>query len=440
MVTGRMPRQHGVWCNGIKLPEDQPTLPRHLADRGWNTLSVGKHHYEPFGGAACHTESRNAWRERGELADWHGPYYGFQDVAMAGGHGAACNLWGHYGAWLKEQLGEAEFARLARENDAREVEFPQRRTSPFPAELHHSNWVGETASAKIAEYAAKDAPFMLFASFPDPHHPFAPPEPYASMYDRADMVMPPRRDGEMADKPPHFADRLHGTGPRFEGASPESRFDAMTDDDVRDVIARTYGMVTLVDENVGRMLAALEEAGIADETLVVFTSDHGDYQGDHGLMFKGPIHYDGLLLVPYIWRVPGMTVGRRVAAPASQLDFADTVCDLTGVERMGTSQGMSMRPVLEGEAESYRESAVIEFRSQYRRHLDLTTIRTPQWKLTHYRGQPYGELYDLANDPDEFVNLYDDPGSRDRRDELEGLLLAEEAPTRPGHLEPECHA
>jgi len=440
MITGRWPRNHGVWCNGIRLDPRQPTLAGHLAEHGCETIGVGKFHYEPHGGSADYKESRAAWSAHPGLAGWHGPFYGFGDVEIAGGHGPANTMYGHYANWLRERISEAEIERLAREFDAAKWRPPQRKASTFPAELHHSSWVGETASAKIRECAKKDRPFFLFASFPDPHHPFTPPEPHASMYDRADVVMPLRREGELDDKPPHFADRFHGRGERFEGAREGLDFSALTEDDVRDVIALTYGMVTLIDENVGKILAALDEAGIADETAVVFTSDHGDLLGDHGLIFKGPIHYDGLITVPYVWRIPGVEGGRRIASPASQVDFPDTVCDLLGLPRMESSEGRSMKAVLTGEAESYRDATIVEFQSQYRRHLKLKTIRTPEWKLTFYGERPYGELYDLVNDPDEFVNLYEDPRCREMRIMLQDRLMNMLVDTGSSSPGPECHA
>lgn len=289
----------------------------------------------------------------------------------------------------------------------------------------------------------RDRPFFLWASFPDPHHPFRPPEPYARRYADADVPMPLRRPGELEDKPPLFRQYFDGLtrgAERHEGAGVDHP-GALTDDQLRDIIRFTYGMISLVDDQVGRLLQELERLGLAENTVVCFTSDHGELLGDHGLICKGPFHYENLLRVPMLWRWPGrLPVGRRTDGLASLVDFAPTVLDLAGVPIPGEMQGRSLAPLLRGGTETHREGVLTEFQSSYRPWLNLKTWRTDEWKLTYYASQPYGELYDLRNDPGEFVNLWDSPEHRDVRSRLLERLLEELVLTEPRTPPVECHA
>ncbi len=234
--------------------------------------------------------------------------------------------------------------------------------------------------------------------------------------------MPLRREGELDDKPPHF--RQFHEGHMFHEGAGFRDPSALNDEQTRDIIRYTYGMISLVDENVGRILRTLEETGLAENTVVLFLSDHGELLGDHGLMTKGPFLYDSLFRVPMIWRWPDHWDARNVVEGMCGLvDVAPTLYELAGVEAPVGTQGASMVPVLRGDAPRVRDWALVEFHSGYRPHLKLKALVTPEHKLVHYAGQPYGELYDRLGDPGEFVNRYDDPGCRRDRRRLERQLL-----------------
>ena len=131
-----------------------------------------------------------------------------------------------------------------------------------------------------------------------------------------------------------------------------SRIEEQSDEQLREIIANTYGQIALIDHNVGRILIALEEAGLAGNTVVVYFSDHGDWLGDHGLVLKGPMHYEGLLRVPLIARGPGVPAGKVVGDPVSTLDLAPTMFDYAGAEpRLPTQHGASLRPLIEAASE-----------------------------------------------------------------------------------------
>ncbi len=202
-------------------------------------------------------------------------------------------------------------------------------------------------------------------------------------------------------------------------------------------------MTELVDHNVGRILAALETTGQLDDTVVLVVADHGDLLGDHWLDGKGPWHYDGCTRVPLLLRYPrAIPAGGAVAGFASQCDVAPTLCDLLGVPyttwppagesyasgRLTAAgvlpdvQGVSLVPAAQGRAPA-RPDVSMETEWRWVPGLQLKTLRTPEWRLTVYAGRPYGELYDLRADPDEFVNRWSDPALRTARLELTERLL-----------------
>jgi arylsulfatase A-like enzyme len=177
---------------------------------------------------------------------------------------------------------------------------------------------------------------------------------------------------------------------------------------LREIIANTYGQVALIDHNVGRILIALEEAGIADNTIVIFISDHGDWLGDHGLILKGPMHYDGLLKVPMIVKGPGVPAGKQVDEPVSTLDIGPTFFDYAHATALQAQHGQSLRPQIEGDTSrdfSLNEWELLPTRAGV--SLSLRTVRTKTQKLTVDLISDAGELYDLANDPQEMTNLYE---------------------------------
>ena len=200
------------------------------------------------------------------------------------------------------------------------------------------------------------------------------------------------------------------------------------DSQLRELIASYYGMVSLVDHNVGRMLTAIQDEGLAEYTLVIFTSDHGDWLGDHGLVLKGPMFYEGLLRVGLILRGPGVRAARVVDDPVSTIDLAATIGDYAGVPVPAALHSRSLRPLVDGATDSSgsREHAYTEWRlgpSRCGVALDLRGVRTRDAKLTLELGSDAGELYDLHEDPHECVNRFDDPAARGLRDELMQRLM-----------------
>ena len=443
LVTGRLPRNHRVWCNGIDLPENETTLADHLARAGYHTALLGKAHFSCFGGGQLlpgpQRENIAAWTQGVVTADWHGPYYGFQEVALHLGHGAWGAGVGHYGAWLRarhpDHVAAAQGAGLIRSPSG----APQCYTPNLPPEAYYTTWTGDQGVRYARQRAADRQPFFCWLSFADPHHPFSPPRPYDTMYDPATVPMPRLGAAALADKPPHFR-RAYTTQEAWEGIGAGDDLDAITEPQMRDIIARTYGMITLIDENVGRVLAELERSGLADNTIVLFTSDHGDLMGDCGLLFKGPFLLEGLINVPLIWRVPGRGAqGVHSAGLFNSCDLAPTLLALLGLGVPPAMDGIA-QPELACGGAAHRDAAFVEFKSKYRPELNLRTVITADRKLTYYPGLSDGELYDMTQPVPEQRNLYHDPAHAGERTALLQRLLDWEIRSADNSSQPISHA
>ena len=211
-----------------------------------------------------------------------------------------------------------------------------------------------------------------------------------------------------------------------------SRIPELSDAQLRQLIANYFGMISLIDHNVGRILKALEDYGLADNTIVIYTSDHGEWLGDHGLVLKGPMMYDGLLRVALVVRGPGVPAGKVSPHPVSTLDLAPTFLDYGKAAALGPANGASLRPMIEGDAS--RDFAFNEWDMRAGRcgvPLDLRTVRTRTHRLTLEANTGTGELYDLVNDPQEMDNLFDDPGCASLRRELEDMIAARPDDAKP---------
>ena len=204
---------------------------------------------------------------------------------------------------------------------------------------------------------------------------------------------------------------------------------AVTAEETREAIALTYGMLTIVDDAVGHILSALERLDLAERTLVLFTSDHGDLMGDHQLMLKGPCHFQGLIRVPLLIQVPGLATGAVTHALASTIDLPQTILELAGLEPSPRMQGRSLVPLLADPTTAVRDHILIEddgprpLLEGSNRLRRLRTLVTPEWRLTYYDGFPFGEFYNLTEDPLEYRNQWHAPEVQGMRAALSELLL-----------------
>ncbi len=413
IFTGQNIRNHGLWTNGLLIGERR-TLPGWLAEHGYRTASIGKIHFTPYGGNAGNLESSHYWQGPDANPDWHGPYWGFQHVELTIGHTAQL---AHYGQWFRARGGTAamlEPHRLLAGGDSYRRHLPE--------ELHDSAFVAERSIAYLRECRQADQPFFLVSSFPDPHHPFDPPVTVAAQYDPADMPRPVGGREDLAGRPPHYLQHFRGEWHR-KGRVPPSHPDGYSEAATGEKIAHTCAMVELIDRNVGRMLDHLEQSGLASNTIVLFTADHGELLGDHGLWYKGPFYYEGLLNTPLIAAGPGLAGGTVSDALISDLDIAPTLCELAGLPPLPAMDGISQKPHLDDPRRRVRDHCLVEYRNGYgSADVSSKCIVTETSKYVRYQDGTE-ELTDLREDPRERFNLAVAPQGRRAVSALRTRLL-----------------
>lgn len=424
ILTGQYPSTHGAWALGTKLREDATTVAGLLAKSGYDTSLIGKAHFQPlkstpeFPSIECQPTLRDLdfWKT------FHGPWYGFDHVETARMHAHESHVGGHYALWLEDH-GLSNWREYFRSypddpNDKYSLHYNSGKCVwDLPEKLHHSCWVAERTNERIRAAAKSDQPFFLWSSFFDPHPPYVVPEPWASMYDPSALPVPPGPlPGEFAKMPPFFV-LTQTRNPDFSawhdepGAKMVHGMESHLHDTTELSKSRAvyYGMTSLMDREIGRILDTLDELGIADNTLLVFTSDHGHLIGEHGLIGKGPFAYEEAVRVPFLVRWPGhVLAGKSSSAIQSLVDLAPSFLRAAGEPVPGEMQGVDQTPVWVGEAESSRKHALVENRFNPTK-FHARTLVTPSHKLTIYRGEGYGELFDLEADPHETNNLWDEP-------------------------------
>ena len=421
LFTGLYPRHHKLTVNGMALDSEIPTLPAMLSQAGYRTYGIGKHHLQPilapdrFG----MPESEAFWR-RSEAHNWKGPYYGLQEVQFVIGEADKAAQAGHYAEWLKKQNPDALYlltAGAALETPPNDLDEVWKCS--LPPDLHYNRWIARQA-VNVIDQATQ--PFFLFVSFPDPHHPFSPPRPYCDRFEPDKMPLPHKVPGELHKMPPYYRNIFRpgkeGVLKSYWGSSPDDEQGFLLDTagvsetTLRQAIAHTYGMVTMIDDCIGDILAALEKNSLNENTIILFTSDHGELLGDHGLLHKGPPPYRQLREVPLLIKGPGLPLGKSIEILSSHLDLAPTLLDLSGVEYQPVRfDGQTLVPHLKGIKGHSASRDVIfgEYHPRSPQNLYNQTIQTNKWRLTLYPQQPgWGELFDLEVDPHECNNLYKD--------------------------------
>lgn len=476
IFTGLYLHNHNQWTNGNQLEHPLRTLADHLHDNGYHTGSIGKLHFQctDCGKNAPHIsmEDHRLWEEKGDNIDWYGPYWGFEHVEFTSGH--ATKPLAHYGKWYHEHGGKDEWAV------AKPVEgFDACPVTTMPENLHDSMFVGERAAAYISEHANDDQPFFLTASFPDPHHPFNPPLETALRYKDVPVKMPVNEDDDLHTRPRHYhyhqygvwhragllhplpdmpeedkekcgkcADQiaqfmdekiLQGLGLLTHGdSSGEEYKPSVLSAHERDQrIRNTYAMVDLIDKGVGKILDALKKSGALEDTVIIFTADHGELMGDHGLWLKGPFFYDGLVNVPLMMHTPEDNASVTEAL-ASSVDIYPTCCELLGVPTPRSCDGMSQAAALRGE--KVRTECLFEYRNGYFEN-DVYTLGyvDEKYKFVQYQNGDV-EMTDRINDPEENVNIVYNGANPELLAEYRNKLLNMMLNTASKFPEQYCHA
>jgi len=409
MLTGRYPSSHGLWANGVTLPDATDMVSRQLSDAGYRTGLVGKLHLS--GAFQGHTEERVD--DGFQVFKWaHDPFHGSPENA--------------YHAWLARRFPELWERAKGDLVTPDKTNFVHANTAfdEMPTEAHYSTWVSEEAG-EFLEAQPRNQPFFLMLNYFDPHHPFVAPKEYLDLFPPTSVPPPVGGRAELASKP---AFQTESSDSSYVGHGP-----AYIDFDAAgiDLIRRTYyAMVALVDECVGRVLDELDRRGLSDDTLVIFTSDHGEMLGDHAMLLKGPMMYDVAVRVPMIARWPGRVPVRRIPGLVGVHDIARTIRVAAGLSESSHHQGLNLVDVARGETQA-RGYALCQYRdSGYSNSPEVhtTMLRVGEYKLVRWHGSPAterqadGELYNLETDPNELINLWHDPGYADVRCELLGQL------------------
>ncbi|MEZ5789910.1 MAG: sulfatase-like hydrolase/transferase [Nitratireductor sp.] len=446
ILTGQLCRTHGVHDNGIDLDPaiGEKGFAGALAASGYQTAFFGKAHFstyhtfEPTGTPECLRSSVNY------AEDWNGPYMGFQHVElMLVGH----NWWApekppagqHYERFYHMDGRGDEKTKLMWENAGDTKDAAQTWHSRLPIAWHNTPWTADRAIEWLKHGRQSETPFCAWISFPDPHHPFDCPEPWSWLHKPEDVDLPQNRSRSFEGKPWWHKAALEnepGDPKSAEVRKAYSRIKPQSDEQLREIIANTYGQISFIDHQVGRLMIALQEAGIDDNTIVIYISDHGDWLGDHGLILKGPMHYEGLLRVPMIVRGPGVRKWVICQEPVSTLDLGPTFCDYAAADPLQSQHGKSLRSLLEG-AEATRDFALNEWGLLPGRvgvALELRTVRTRNHKMTVDLISGAGELYDLVADPGEIENLFDKHEASDLREALLALIESRPDDMRPHQI------
>jgi arylsulfatase A-like enzyme len=396
LLTGLYPHAHGMLNNCHEpdavqpnLPPDLPTFGERLAEAGYDNSYIGKWHvgrdqtpsefgFEYLGGGDGHHDS-------GDSA--------FRDHLRS--HGV--------------DPGEVELEDAVYTDEGQLIAA----TTPVPEAATRPHYLAERTIERIRGVDA-DAPFFHRADFVGPHHPYVVPEPYASMYDPSEV-----------EPWPSFAETFDGKPRAHEQYLSYRGVEGFDWDRWADAVAKYFGFVTFIDHQMGRILDALDEAGLAESTAVVHTADHGDFTGGHRQFNKGPLMYEETYHVPLMVRWPGEVEPGSTCGEFVRLhDLMPTFLEIGGVEPPERLHARSLRPLLEGQVPpDWPDSVFAQYHGDEFGLYSQRMVRTNEYKLV-YNSPDRNELYDLSRDPHELRNLIDHPEYRSVRADLAERLAS----------------
>ena len=450
MITGQYVSTHGVWMNGVPLPEDAPSVAQYLHDKaGYKTALIGKAHFEPF----IDPKQQFYESQMARLGE-HGPHRGFDYMNLA----THSPLILHYAEWIRKNDPDAFGYFYQNLNEKFQVNAAgggdtgacQVHFNPIAREHYHTGWVADRTVDWLATVGAEED-WFCWMSFPDPHHPWDPPQSELHRHPWRDTPLPEFYPGSkekiekvLAGKPRHWMEWYKGERVTNFEAPPDFRACDMTADQVQEINAFTHVENELIDEAVAKVMAYIEKRGWGDDVDIVFTTDHGEFQGEFGLLFKGPYHVDALMRLPMIWR-PAKSAKvspATVEKPVGQVDLAPTFCEIAGLPVPEWMQG---KPMPKSEADAEKQNRQRVFTEWDCQHVDgttvgLRTIYRDGYTITAYLpGTLYdgseGELYDHKEDPGQLRNLWDDPAYAALKSDLLADLKDAEPPHRTPRLE-----
>ena len=455
MLTGQFPSTHGAWMNGVALRIDAPSVAESLKDAGYATALIGKAHFEPF----MDVFGRYAENSLASLGvptieqPWfdgrRGVHRGFDHLEFAT-HGVMGPL--HYARWIAAHHPEvtqgfypvidSDFNVNAAGGG--DTGAPQVKFNDVAREWYHTDWIADRTSAWL-DAQATDTDWFCWMSFPDPHHPWDPPACELGRVPWREVPLPENYPRSAAERERILDDKARHWRAWYDGRV-VSNYEApakwvpatLSADQIREVNAHNAVEIELIDEAIGRVLKVIERRGWSNEVDVIFTTDHGEFQGDYGLLFKGPYHVDSLMRLPLIWRPAPVSapVPSVVSAPVSLVSLAATFLSVAGRSAPAWLEGATL-PVDDGDASrrGFDATATEWDSTLFGVDVHLRTVVTRQYLYTEYQSGTMhdgteGELYDLDLDPLQRVNRFSDPGYHAIRVDLAERLVGHER--RPG--------
>lgn len=407
-LTGRYPRTTKAFYNGNdNYSGEEKLVTKLLADAGYTCGLTGKLH---LSAAQGRMEKRTddgycfmRWSHHPH-DDWENKENDYQNWLKAKGikwtdiYGGKCTSLSQWPPVINENFSGKEVG--------------------VPAEYHQTTWCVEEAINFMEQ--SKNNPWLVSINVFDPHPPLDPPQEYKDRLNVENMPLPLWQEGELDGKPSHQRrDYVQGGQ---DGAT--DSIIGMSDADKQEAVRDYYAQIELIDDQLGRLMNYLEKSGQKDNTVIIYMSDHGEMNGDHGLYWKGAYFYEQLVHVPLIISCPSRFIsGVRCDALVELVDIAPTLMAMNGLEVPGYMQGKSLLPILTGAASPhhFKDAIYCEFyHALAGAHEDIyaTMYFDGRYKLVSYCNSEEGELYDLQEDPNEYLNRWDDAGYCQLKNEL----------------------
>ncbi len=416
MITGLYPPRHGAYQIGMSpVPALEHNTVAHLLSRaGYRTACIGKTHWVARNLEARHIAGDIDGPEP-DASFWDtfdGPYCGFEFLRHNAGH--TCNQPpdGHYRSWLRRRGKQLDGLHWpAKPPDAAGVDSGRWDIDETDTS---TAWITEEGLRWIGTRIERSEPWFCMLNYQDPHAPYVCPDPWYSDVDMGGVSLPALREGEMDSKPAFYRSFIeHGRylddsgGSLADDQKIASLFPGSFPADQHRAHQGYRAMVSMLDAYIGRVLAKLEQNGQIENTLIIFTSDHGDFLGNHGVYEKGVFAYDDCQRVPAILHWPVAQGARRgvLDAAFNHVDMLPTSLEAAGIEIPQGVQGHSLLPALRGEPDKVPDWALVDFYVSSKLHQQ--TLVHGDWKLVVYRDQDWGELYNLADDPRQYENHFD---------------------------------
>ena len=397
-LSGQYCHNHGYYGLSGPNPKGLPTVLGHFRKAGYHTAAIGKIHC-PENWVEADTD---LFHETG-----------------------GCSIGGRsseYAAYLEEKgLTDLEDHGALNEFGARGRQTVEGRPSKVSYEDGQEGWTVRKSTEFMRQCSQDNIPFFAHVSLPKPHQCYTPAKQFWDLYDESKLTLPPNADYEMKDKAPH----LRSSAENWRNHEWQL-FEPKTFEAGRLRKLHGYlGNISHVDHAVGELLDWLDENNLSENTIVVYSSDHGDYACEHGIMEKAPgICSDAITRIPMIWRWPERFKAGHVADEIVEtVDLTHTLCALTGLDAMETADGKDISHMMRGESRAVRSIGVTEFAWS-------KSVRKGKYRLVYYPKEMFpdeypegfGELYDIEDDPWEMRNLWFDPEHADLIHELQSDL------------------